>query len=76
MKVEIAVTRSCQHCGLLQEELKKLGVPHSIRYADEDEVFQRKYKIKGSPNILVDDELVFRGMPSLSELRNYFQGKS
>ena len=76
MKVELAVTRTCHHCPILEKELKNLGVAYSIRLVGDDAELQSKYNIKGSPNILVDGELVFRGMPSLSELREYFTSKS
>lgn len=76
MNVEIAVTRSCHHCPILEEELKKMGIPYSIRYVEDDAALQAKYNIRGSPNILVDGELVFRGMPSLSTLRAYFREKA
>ena len=75
MKVEIAVTRSCHHCAILEAEFKKLGIPYSICYLEDDPEKQKKYGIKGSPNILVDEELVFRGMPAISELEKYFRQK-
>jgi len=75
MKVELAVTRSCPHCPLIEAELKKLGISYSVRYVEEDEELQKKYNLKGSPNILVDDELVFRGMPAISDLREYLKKK-
>lgn len=76
MNVEIAVTRSCQHCSIIETELKELGIPYSIRYAEDDVEFQNKHNIKGSPNILVDGELIFRGMPAISDLRAYFKKKA
>jgi glutaredoxin len=75
MNVELAVTRSCHHCPIIEAELKKLGIPYSIRYVEEDAELQKKHNIKGSPNILVDGELVFRGMPAISDLRAYFKKK-
>ncbi len=76
MNVEPAVTKTCHYCPIIEAELKKLGIPYSIRYVEEDVEFQKKHKIKGSPNILVDGELVFRGMPAISDLRAYFKKKS
>jgi len=76
MKVELAVTRSCHHCAMLEAEFKKLGVPYSICYLEDDPEMQQKYGIKGSPNILVDGELAFRGMPSFAELEKYFKERS
>ncbi|MCB2190665.1 MAG: glutaredoxin [Deltaproteobacteria bacterium] len=75
MDVELAVTRSCYHCPILQAELKKLGIPYSIRYLEDDPELQKRLNVKGSPNILVDGELVFRGMPTISELERYFQNR-
>jgi len=73
MKVELAVTRSCHHRSILEAELKKLGIPYSVRYLEDDLEMQKKYGLKGSPNILVDGELLFRGMPAISELEKYFK---
>ena len=75
MNVELAVTRSCHHFPILEKELKELGIPYSIRFVEDDAELQRKYDIKASPNILVDGELVFRGMPSITELRDFFMKK-
>ena len=76
MNVELAVTRSCHHCPIIETELKKLGIPYSIRYVEDDVELQKKRNIKGSPNILVDGELVFRGMHAMSDLRAYFKKKA
>lgn len=62
MNVALAVTRSCPHCPSIEAELKKLGIPYSIRYMEDDVELQNKHNIKGSPNILVDGELVFNGI--------------
>lgn len=75
MNVELAVSRSCQHCAILEREMKKLGIPYAIRYMEDNEELQKKFQIKGSPNVLVDGELIFRGMPSLSDLRAYFKSR-
>ncbi len=62
MNVALAVTRSCPHCPSIEAELKKMGIPYSIRYMEDDVKLQNKHNIKGSPNILVDGELVFNGI--------------
>lgn len=72
MKIELAVTRTCHHRPILEAELKKLGLPYSIRYLEDDADLQQKFNLKGSPNVLVDGELVFRGMPAVSDLKTYF----
>ncbi|MCF8063007.1 MAG: thioredoxin family protein [Deltaproteobacteria bacterium] len=75
MSVELAVTRSCHHCPILEAELKRMGIPYSIRYVEDDPQLQKKLGLRGSPNILVDGELVFRGMPDISDLRAYFESR-
>ena len=63
MNVELAVTRSCHHCPMIEAELRKLGIPYSIRYVEDDAELQKKHNINGSPNILADGELVFSLLP-------------
>lgn len=75
MKIELVVTRTCHHRPILETELKKLGLPYSIRYLEDDADLQQKYNLKGSPNVLVNGELVFRGMPAVSDLKTYFEEK-
>lgn len=75
MKVELAVTRSCHHCSLLESEFREMGIPYAILYLEDDPETQKKHGIKSSPNIIVDGEVVFRGMPSIPALREYFAGK-
>lgn len=75
MNVELAVSRSCHHCAILERELKRLGIPYAIRFVEEDAELQKTHQIKSSPNVLVDGELVFRGMPSISDLRTFFENR-
>ena len=53
-----------------------MGIPYSILFAEDDVEFQNKHNIKGAPNILVDGELIFRGMHTISDLRVYFKKKT
>ena len=76
MKVEILVTRTCHHIPVLKNELNRMGIPYSIRYIEENPELKKKFNLMGSPNILVDDELVFRGMPSISDLEAYFKKRA
>ena len=76
MKIELAVTRSCHHRPILEAELKKMGLPYSIRYLEDDAELQQKFRLRGSPNVLVNGELVFRGMPDVSELKTYLKKNS
>jgi hypothetical protein len=53
-----------------------LGIPYFIRFAEDDVEFQNKHNIKGAPKILVDGELIFRGMHTIYDLMAYFKKKT
>jgi glutaredoxin len=76
MEVIIAVTKSCGHCPILKRELDELDIPYHVHYLEEHPEWVEKFNLRGSPNLIVDGELVFRKMPELSELRKYFDQKS
>lgn len=75
MDVIIAVTRSCQHCPILKRELDHMNIPYRVHYLEEHPEWVEKFDLKGSPNVIVDGELIFRKMPGLSEFRDYFRNK-
>ena len=75
MEVILAVTKTCNHCPVLERELKKLGVPYCVRYHEDHPEMIEKYKLKHSPVVIVDGEVIFNGMPNLSALREFFLEK-
>lgn len=72
MEVVLAVTKSCHHCSIIEKELGERGIPYAVRYVEDHPELVERYGLKHSPNVIVDDELVFRGMPAMSELQRYF----
>lgn len=72
MDVIIAVTKSCQHCGILKRELEKMQVPYKVHYIEDHPEWVEKFNLKGSPNVIVDGELIFRKMPEITAFRKYF----
>lgn len=75
MNVKIVATRSCSHCASLQRELNELGIPFEVLLVEEHPDVVVTYNIRHSPNLVVNDEVVFRGQPSVHELRALFQEK-
>jgi len=67
-KVTIAVTRTCPHRQVLTKYCEEHGIPCRVEYIEENEGFSCEHKLTRSPNVLVDDEVVCRGMPSPEEL--------
>lgn len=72
MQVILAVTKTCRHCPIIEQEFKKMGIPYCVRYYEDHPEMVQKYKIKQSPVIIVDDIVVFHGMPKITELHKFF----
>ena len=72
MNVMILATKDCSHCKNFSRELDDLGVAHQVHYCDEEPELVVRYGIRHSPNLIVDDEVVFRRQPTEHELREYF----
>lgn len=72
MDVKIIATRTCSHCPNLERELKDLGIDYEVLRVEDHPELAEKYAIRHSPNLVVDDEVVFRRQPSGSELKEFF----
>ena len=71
MEILIFVTRSCHHCSLIEAELKARDLYYEIRYVEDNPELAAQYGVKQSPNLIVNGELIYRGMPELSELKRF-----
>lgn len=72
MDVKIVVTKACSHSQGLQHELRDMGITFEVLFVEEHPGLVATHGIRHSPNILVNDEVVFRGQPSPHELRQFF----
>lgn len=70
MNVMIIATRDCSHCRMLSRELDDLDVEYKLVYAEDEPELVKKYGIRHSPNLIVDDEVKFRRQPTEHELRD------
>ena len=75
MKVQIMATRDCGHRPSLERELNDLRIDYELVFVEDRPQLAQRLDIRSSPNLIVDDQLVFRGQPSERELRAYFSGK-
>ncbi len=73
MDVKIVATRDCSHSQGLQHELRDMGITFEVLLVEEHPDMVVTHGIRHSPNILVNDEIVFRGMPTPLELRQFFK---
>ena len=70
MNIVIAATKTCNHRPLLEKELKSAGLDYQVKYFEEHPEVIEKFKIKTSPLLIVDDELVSVGMPEHGLIEN------
>ncbi|MBZ0179105.1 MAG: thioredoxin family protein [Melioribacteraceae bacterium] len=76
MDILILATKNCAHRPILERELKDLDVNYKVKYVEDDPEAMEKYQIRNSPNLVVNEEVVFRASPDASlptdeELKNY-----
>lgn len=73
MNVMIIATRSCSHCHNLERELRDLGVVYELLFVEDHPEVVARYDIRHSPNLVVDDTVVFRRQPSEAVLHELFR---
>ena len=72
MDVMIIATRACTHRKNLEKELEQLQIPYRVCFAEDCADLVQKFGIHHSPNLVVDDQVVFRKQPTEEELHAYF----
>jgi len=72
MDVLIIATKNCAHSANMSKELDDIGIEHRIIYAEDDTALCQKLDIRHSPNLVIDNEVVFRKQPTEDELRSVF----
>ncbi len=75
MDVTIIATRACTHRINLEKELGCLHIPYRVCFVEDCPDLVKKFNIRHSPNLIVDNEIVFREQPTEVELHAYFDSK-
>jgi glutaredoxin len=73
MKITILATKDCNYRPILEEQLQDTGLQYVTKYFEDHPELVEKYRLKRSPVLLVNDEVVSAGMPEHSlivELKN------
>ena len=76
MDVTIIATKTCMHRKKLENELEHLQIPYRTCFVEDCADLVQKFSIRHSPNLVVDEEVVFRRHPTEVELHAYFDPKS
>ena len=75
MDVLIIATKACTHRRNLEQELDGMQIEHRVCFVEDCPDLVRRFGIRHSPNLVVDDDLVFRKQPTEVELRAYFNSR-
>ena len=75
MDVMIIATKACTHRQNLEKELECLKVPYRVCFVEDCADLVQKFSIRHSPNLIVDDEVVFRKQPTEVELHAFFSAR-
>lgn len=72
--VTVIASKTCGHYPLLEKELRACGVGCEVRFVEDEPELVGRYGLYQSPNLVVREQVVFRGLanhplPSPSELR-------
>ena len=76
MDVLIIATKACTHRMNLEQELDGMQIEHRVCFVEDCPDLVHRFGIRHSPNLVVDDELVFRKQPTEVELHAYFDTKT
>ena len=76
MDVMIIATKACTHRQNLEKELECLHIPYHVHFVEDHPDLVEKFAIRHSPNLIVDDEVVFRKQPTEAELHTFFSAKA
>ena len=72
MDVLIVATKTCMHRQTLEKELACLKIPYRVCFVEERPDLVQKFNIRHSPNLIVDNEVIFRDQPTEIQLHAYF----
>ncbi len=73
MNVFILATKNCSHCKNFHKELDDLGIEHEVHFVEDKPDLVEKLSIRHSPNLIVDEVVVFRKQPTGQELKDFFE---
>lgn len=63
MKITILATKSCNHRPILEQQLQDAELQYVTKYFEDHPELVEKYRLKRSPVLLVNDEVISVGMP-------------
>ncbi|NDP22531.1 MAG: hypothetical protein GZ091_15825 [Paludibacter sp.] len=68
MKIIIAATKTCPYRPILEEQLQDAGLQYEVMYFENHRELIEAYKLKTSPLLIVNGDVVSVGMPEHSQI--------
>jgi len=68
MEIIIAATKTCLHRPLLEKILQDAWLPYKVFYFENHPELIKKYKLKHSPLLIVDEKVECIGMPEMNQM--------
>ena len=68
MEIIIAATKTCIHRPLLEKILQDAWLPYKVLYFENHPELIKKYKLKQSPLLIVDEKVEYIGMPEMNQI--------
>ena len=75
MDVMIIATKACTHRAQLEKELVSLQIPYCVYFVEDHPDLVQKFGVRHSPNLVVDNEVIFRKQPTEIELHSFFDAR-
>ena len=69
MKIEVLTTPACSNCKVLEKMLDDLKMKYDLVDVTEKTVYLEKYPIFTAPGLVIDEKLVFTGIPKIEHLK-------
>ncbi|TVZ28657.1 rhodanese-related sulfurtransferase [Gillisia sp. Hel_I_86] len=68
MEIIIAATKTCNHRPLLEKIFQDAWLPYKVFYFESHPELMKKYKLKRSPLLIVDEKVEAIGMPEMDQI--------
>lgn len=70
LKIEVLTTPDCSSCSRLESMLDEIGVHYETIDVTQKPEYLERYPIFTAPGLVINDKLVFTGIPKKEELES------
>jgi len=70
MEIFIIATKNCSHYPNLVKQLAGFGHQCEVKFVEDNAELVAAHKIRSSPNLIIDNKVIFRSQPSDDQLQS------